>query len=596
MHQLIQSSEDEHGFLCPQSIKHNGRTFLPEFFSRQWGFPTCLAISFLPVLFICIFATPAFYTVDDVIQAMYPEGGHYGQTSYLMLYTLAPISVPLGLLGRIFPNLPVFALCQLFFIVVSTTFMVRLVSGATNRPLIKFFYVTLLIACESFLTTYLTYTAVAFALTASGLSLLVTNAINRHIPHATKQDVAGFILIFLGTCLRPESGFSTFILFTPFMLWVLVRNRHIPSTIRGVVACVSAGLAYAIGMAVYFVTPGWQQLPWALKVGRAVIDTPHVDTSKIQEVSPNLSENDVFMLYDWWFGDSSVFSPDVFQKVSTVVKTYSLSNIPLNGKRSLLLAGVAVILLCCLSWLLTHNIRHMDRSITALQIGIILCFIATLLILALRNRMVDRVIFPLVVTSIYALLAASCGYDTAIAVTQQRNISTRQVSKVITVSISIICIIFAFIIPANRYENIRVNANWTSITHDRIQEYTSSHHNQVFILGTGTCDESYVQNHNIFETFKSCQYQTNEILRGGWRIFTDPDDYIFNQKNLDKSHRYGNLINRSDVRLIADEETAYRMLTFLREHYDSQVIMTNESTFNDSNFSVYRYDRISNAQ
>ncbi len=75
MHQLIQSSEDEHGFLCPQSIKHNGRTFLPEFFSRQWGFPTCLTISFLPVLFICIFATPAFYTVDDVIQAMYPEGG-----------------------------------------------------------------------------------------------------------------------------------------------------------------------------------------------------------------------------------------------------------------------------------------------------------------------------------------------------------------------------------------------------------------------------------------------------------------------------------------------------------------------------------------
>lgn len=523
------------------------------------------------------------------------RGGYYGQTSNLMLFTLAPISAPLGLLGNIFPNLPIFALCQLFFIVVSTTFMVRLVSEATNRPLIKLFRVTLLVACESFLTTYLTYTAVAFALTASGLSLLVTNAANRHIPHVTKQDVAGFILIFLGTCLRPESGFSTFILFTPFMLWVLVRNRHIPSIIRGVVACVSAGLAYAIGMTVYFFIPGWQQLPWALKVGRAVTDTPPVDTSKIQEVSPNLSENDVFMLYDWWFGDSSVFSTDVFQKISTVVKTYSLSNIPLNSKRSLLLAGVAVILLCCLSGLLTHNIRHMDRSVTALQIGIILCFIATLLILALRNRMVDRVIFPLVVTSIYALLAASCGYDTVIAVTQQRNVFSRQVSKVITVSISIICIIFAFIIPANHYGNIRVNANWTSITHDRVQEYTSSHPNQVFILDV-VCDEPYVQNHNIFETFKACQYQNNEIFVGGWWIFTNPDDYILNQKNLDKSHRYGNLINRSNVRLIADEETAYRMLTFLREHYDSQVIMTNENSFNDSNFSVYRYDRISDTQ
>ncbi len=595
MHQPIQSLGNEHGFLRPQSVRHKNRTFLPEFFSREWGFPTCLVISFLPVLLICIFATPAFYTIDDVMQAMYPEGGYYGQTSYLMLFTLAPISAPLGLLGKIFPNLPIFALCQLFFIVVSTTFMVRLVSGATNRPLIKLFRVTLLIACESFLTTYLTYTAVAFVLTASGLSLLVTNAINRRIPHMTKQDVAGSILIFLGTCLRPESGFSTFILFVPFMLWVLVRNRHISSIIRGVIACMSAGLAYVIGMAAYLFTPGWQELPRALKVGRAVTDTPPVDASKIQEISPNLSENDVFMLYDWWFGDSSVFSLDVFQKVSTAVKTYSLSNIPLNGKRSLLLAGVAVILLCCLAWLLTHNTRHMDRSVTALQIGIILCFIAMLLILALRDRMVDRVIFPLVVTSIYALLAASCGYDTAIAVTQQRNVFSRQVSKVITVSISIICIIFAFIIPAHHYGNIRVNANWTSIKHNRVQEYTSSHPNQVFILDA-VCDEPYVQNHNIFETFKACQYQTNEIFCGGWLIFTDPDDYILNQKNLDKSHRYGNLINRSNVRLIANEETAYRMLTFLREHYDSQVTMTNENSFNGSNFSVYRYDQISDAQ
>lgn len=237
----------------------------------------------------------------------------------------------------------------------------------------------------------------------------------------------------------------------------------------------------------------------------------------------------------------------------------------------------------------------MDRFVTAFQIGIILCFIATLLILALRNRMVDRVIFPLVVTSIYALLAASCCDDTTVAVTQQRNVSSKQVCKVITVSSSIICIIFAFVIPVHHYENIKVNANWTSTTHDLVQEYTSNHPNQVFILST-VCDESYVQNHNIFETFKACQYQTNEIFRGGWRTFTNPDDYIFDQKNLDKSHRYGNLINQSNVRLIADEETAYRMLTFLREHYDSQVIMTSENSFDGSYLNVYRYDRISNVQ
>lgn len=75
MYQPVHSRGCEHGFFRPQSVKHNDRTFLSEFFSRKWGFPTCLAISFLPVLFICIFATPAFYTIDDVMQAMYPEGG-----------------------------------------------------------------------------------------------------------------------------------------------------------------------------------------------------------------------------------------------------------------------------------------------------------------------------------------------------------------------------------------------------------------------------------------------------------------------------------------------------------------------------------------
>lgn len=75
MYQPVRSRGREHGFLRPQSVKHNDRTFLSEFLSREWGFLTCLVISLLPVLLICIFATPAFYAIDDVVQAMYPEGG-----------------------------------------------------------------------------------------------------------------------------------------------------------------------------------------------------------------------------------------------------------------------------------------------------------------------------------------------------------------------------------------------------------------------------------------------------------------------------------------------------------------------------------------
>lgn len=224
--------------------------------SHEWNIPTCLFIAFIPVLLICIFTMPAFSTIDDAIQAMYPEGVYYGQTSYLMLYTLAPVSVPLGILGKMFPDLPVFALCQLLLIVLSTAAMLHLVSKGTDRPSIRVSHTAMLIACESFLTTYLNYTAVAFVVTASGLSLLVVNALSKQIPHITKQDIAGFFLVFLGTSLRPESGFATFVLFVPFILWVFIHERHMPSILRGIAAGIAAILAYAIGMAAYLITPG----------------------------------------------------------------------------------------------------------------------------------------------------------------------------------------------------------------------------------------------------------------------------------------------------------------------------------------------------
>ena len=212
------------------------------------------------------------------------------------------------------------------------------------------------------MTTYLTYTAVAFVVTASGLSLLVVNALSKQIPRITKQDIAGFFLVFLGTSLRPESGFATFVLFVPFILWVLIHERHLPSILRGIAAGIAAILAYAIGMAAYLLTPGWQQLPHALKIGRAITDTQSVDADTIQAVAPNLSNNDVDMLYAWWFGDKSVFSLDTFQKISAFVQEYSLSNILLIGKRNLLLTVMAIISLSLLAAFISLNMTRFVRK------------------------------------------------------------------------------------------------------------------------------------------------------------------------------------------------------------------------------------------
>ena len=74
----------------------------------------------------------------------------------------------------------------------------------------------------------------------------------------------------------------------------------------------------------------------------------------------------------------------------------------------------------------------------------------------------------------------------------------------------------------------------------------------------------------------------------------------YSQKQ-DKDHRYGNLINRSDVRLIGDKIAADRMLIFLREHYDSNVTVTKETSLTDNDdpnnsIGVYRYSKTANGQ
>lgn len=103
MYQPVRSRGREHGFLRPQSVKHNDRTFLSEFLSREWGFLTCLVISLLPVLLICIFATPAFYAIDDVVQAMYPEGGIMGSLRISCLTRLLQSACHSDYWGRFSP-------------------------------------------------------------------------------------------------------------------------------------------------------------------------------------------------------------------------------------------------------------------------------------------------------------------------------------------------------------------------------------------------------------------------------------------------------------------------------------------------------------
>lgn len=154
------------------------------------------------------------------------------------------------------------------------------------------------------------------------------------------------------------------------------------------------------------------------------------------------------------------------------------------------------------------------RSVVILQTSIILCVIATLLALALRNRMFDRVTFSLDIIALYALLTASYSFadkPTQVTTPARRNItSSRRLPSFFTVLLSVICIVLAFAFPVNHAESIKADAAETSIIQDNIRQYASNHPEQIFILNV-VCDEAYVKSHSIFETFKTCRYEDNTI-------------------------------------------------------------------------------------
>lgn len=74
---MEQQPNAQHESAAIHPFKNANTTQFPhliKFLTHKWNILTCLFIAFIPVLLICIFAMPAFSTIDDAIQAMYPEG------------------------------------------------------------------------------------------------------------------------------------------------------------------------------------------------------------------------------------------------------------------------------------------------------------------------------------------------------------------------------------------------------------------------------------------------------------------------------------------------------------------------------------------
>lgn len=363
-----------------------------------------LAAALVPVLLICLLATPIYpMSPDEQVQQLYASGRFLGAGQQLLMpYSLVTFSAPISALYALLPAVPWYALALLGLIVASfavawdKTLRSRM-SGRLCVPTLA-----LLVALEVISTLYLTYTIVAFLAVGAGLMLVLGRAAFDSPGGAHATDVAGMALVVAGYSLRPESGLAAIAVFAPFAVWVLVRNRNVGSIARGVIVVALVGVCAFAGRFAYDHTPGWEGYSAYLDAGRSALDYPDLPTEAVQAVEPALSDNDVDVLYNWLFADDGVFGTEFFERLGQRVDHLGLSNLAssLRAKTTYLLVGL-VALVGLYAWAL---VRDLGEGRGALAAGIVLMLLASCGVLILRARVRLHVVIPLVAMGVFALV------------------------------------------------------------------------------------------------------------------------------------------------------------------------------------------------
>lgn len=370
-----------------------------------------LAAALVPVLLICLLATPIYpMSPDEQVQQLYASGRFLGAGQQLLMpYSLVTFSAPISALYALLPAVPWYALALLGLIVASfavawdKTLRSRM-SGRLCAPTLA-----LLVALEVISALYLTYTIVAFLAVGAGLMLVLGRAAFDSPGGAHATDVAGMALVVAGYSLRPESGLAAIAVFAPFAVWVLVCNRNAGSIARGVIVVALVGVCAFAGRFAYDHTPGWEGYSAYLDAGRSALDYPDLSTEAVQAVEPALSDNDVDVLYNWLFADDGVFGTELFERLGQRVDHLGLSNLAssLRAKTTYLLVGL-VALVGLYAWAL---VRDLGEGRGALAAGIVLMLLASCGVLILRARVRLHVVIPLVAMGVFALVSLAGGSE-----------------------------------------------------------------------------------------------------------------------------------------------------------------------------------------
>lgn len=301
------------------------------------------------------------------------------------------------------------------------------------------------------------------------------------------------------------------------------------------------------------------------------MDIPYVPYEQIASALDEIgiSRNDYSMVLSWAFADKSVFSVQTLAEISDIMKAAYVPFIDLNGILQQLTGYKHLLALALpLAASLVCGVLTKRKSCGPALLSYA-AYAGLILILLARERLVDRVMFPLCI---------GCALQSLLLLRDRERPAQRQTAATL-VSALAFCLLAAF--------QVQTFAKQPSVSApNEIAQYTSAHSDQFFILDSGLYNTAYFSSGPLLSITPTDSLR-NVIKSGSGETFS-PRQYEQMQDAgiQDPDRLLQALARQEDIFYIGFSADTW--LVYLQEHVDANVTCQVAETFSNG-ASVYKF-------
>ena len=537
-----------------------------------WEMWAAFLLAFFPAVLLCMIHAPVYATPpDDFVQELFLRGRFQAGSSTLAPYTLVFVSAPIAALYKISAHVPWYAMTLLLCIVISFGILWASVLRLRLSRAWLAIVGAVVLASEIICVWYFTYTIVAFLTLGAGLMLIMPRAVFGDAGKPAVADFFGLLLVAVGFSLRPESGVAALAVFAPFLVYALVRSRRAGTLLRALAVIFVIGACYAGGQIAYRTTPGWEGFSSYLDAGRKVLDTKEMSVEEVQAVAPELSENDIAVLYDWDFVDHDVFGTGVLKRIATAASTYSLPHFLTSLKAKITYLLLAIVILLGIAACILVRVQSNERPVRMLAYGVVAMSFVNYSLIVMRGRPRLHIVIPIAIVALMALIVCCQGprerhgrYDSSVST----GLSSPTHARVASAGVCILC---ALGLAGFWYASVRPLQNRLTLPYaTNVGEYVQE--NQDTLVVFAHTQAAWFSGTDAFAS-ASWECPENVLFVGGWESETGSWDETLQRWDLSDGAPLQALATRDDMVLVATKSVAKLYERYLQEHVSAEVSM-----------------------